>query len=67
MSTTSSSSGPSRADPAGAEHLGDEAPAGAPGTGEDVCPGCGGSGSLDGGSCPECGGSGKVTRGIGGG
>ena len=46
---------------------GDEAAAGTPGTGEDVCPRCGGSGRLGASNCPECGGTGKVTQGIGGG
>ncbi|MDO6413090.1 hypothetical protein Q4F19_01725 [Sphingomonas sp. BIUV-7] len=46
---------------------GDEAAPGTPGTGEDLCPICGGSGHIDGGDCAECGGSGKITRGIGGG
>lgn len=46
---------------------GDEAPPGTPGSGENVCRGCGGSGKLAGGDCPMCGGSGKVTAGIGGG
>lgn len=46
---------------------GDEAPAGAPGTGEDVCPACGGSGRAGGAACPTCGGTGRVTEGIGGG
>jgi len=46
---------------------GDEAPAGAPGTGEDVCPECGGSGRVQDRPCTECGGTGKVVRGIGGG
>jgi hypothetical protein len=45
---------------------GDEAPAGTPGTGEDICRACGGSGQLNGGACPECEGTGKVTVGIGG-
>lgn len=45
---------------------GDEAPAGTPGTGEDVCPRCGGSGRLGAGECPECQGSGVVNVGIGG-
>jgi hypothetical protein len=45
---------------------GDEAPPGTPGTGEDVCPRCGGSGKLAGGDCPVCQGTGKVTVGIGG-
>ncbi len=45
---------------------GDEAPAGTPGTGENVCPCCGGSGKMEGKDCPECSGTGKVTVGIGG-
>jgi hypothetical protein len=55
-----------RASPAPRE--GDDAPPGTPGTGEALCPACGGSGSVAGGArCPECNGTGKVTRGIGGG
>jgi DnaJ-class molecular chaperone len=47
---------------------GDEAPPGTPGTGEQVCSRCGGSGVRDGGArCEACQGSGKVTVGIGGG
>ncbi len=46
---------------------GDEAPAGTPGTGEDVCRTCHGSGRIDGKTCSTCGGSGKVIEGIGGG
>lgn len=45
---------------------GDEAPAGTPGTGENICRRCGGSGKADGASCPDCGGTGKITTGIGG-
>ena len=45
---------------------GDEAPAGTPGTGEDICRTCGGSGTLNGSPCPDCEGTGKVTVGIGG-
>ena len=45
---------------------GDEAPVGTPGTGEDVCPRCGGSGQLGGRTCPDCQGTGKVNVGIGG-
>jgi DnaJ-class molecular chaperone len=45
---------------------GDEAPPGTPGTGEDVCPDCGGSGRRAGRECPTCQGPGKVTVGIGG-
>jgi hypothetical protein len=46
---------------------GDEAPPGTPGTGEDVCPRCAGSGKVDGEDCPECGGTGIVIEGVGGG
>jgi len=45
---------------------GDEAPVGTPGTGETVCPKCGGSGRLGASGCPECDGTGKVNVGIGG-
>jgi hypothetical protein len=45
---------------------GDEAPQGTPGTGENVCPDCGGSGQRAGRACPTCEGTGKVTVGIGG-
>jgi hypothetical protein len=45
---------------------GDQAPAGTPGTGEDVCPECGGSGRTARGVCPNCRGTGKVTVAIGG-
>lgn len=47
---------------------GDDAEPGTPGTGEDICDECGGSGRLsDGRPCPNCGGTGKVIHGIGGG
>ena len=46
---------------------GDDAAPGTPGTGEDVCPDCKGSGRLRSGPCPTCGGSGKIIEGIGGG
>ena len=62
MTTSSAPSGPN---PAPAP--GDEAPAGAPSTGENVCPRCGGSGKVDQQPCPECQGTGTVTTGIGGG
>jgi len=45
---------------------GDEAPVGTPGTGENVCPVCAGSGRANGRSCVNCGGTGKVIEGIGG-
>jgi hypothetical protein len=45
---------------------GDEAPAGTPGTGEDVCRTCGGTGKLNGSICPDCDGTGKIVVGIGG-
>lgn len=45
---------------------GDEAPPGAPGTGEDICPKCNGRGSLHGHACENCGGTGKIIRGVGG-
>ncbi|MEI5688559.1 hypothetical protein [Sphingomonas kyungheensis] len=46
---------------------GDDAPAGTPGTGENVCPQCNGSGRIDDAACPNCDGSGVVIEGIGGG
>lgn len=45
---------------------GDEAAPNTPGTGEGLCPECGGSGRLSDGDCPNCGGTGKVIKGIGG-
>ncbi len=45
---------------------GDDAAPGAPGTGENVCPECSGSGRLGSKPCPHCDGSGKVIEGIGG-
>lgn len=49
------------------EQPGDDAPPGTPGTGEDVCRNCKGSGQVEGEECPECGGTGYVIEGIGGG
>lgn len=54
---------------------GDEAEPGTPGTGEDVCPICQGTGRVldkdedeEGTTpCPNCGGTGVITEGIGGG
>jgi DnaJ-class molecular chaperone len=45
---------------------GDEAPAGTPGTGENICPVCHGSGRIGTQPCANCAGTGKVTTGIGG-
>ena len=45
---------------------GDEAAPGTPGTGENVCRQCGGSGRVGDAACPACGGAGKVIEGIGG-
>jgi DnaJ-class molecular chaperone len=46
---------------------GDEAAPGTPGTGENVCRHCSGTGQHDGQTCPVCKGTGKVIEGIGGG
>ena len=46
---------------------GDEASPGVPGTGENLCRACSGTGKVDNVSCPDCKGTGKVTTGIGGG
>ena len=44
---------------------GDEAPPGTPGTGENLCRDCRGTGRREGGEpCPTCGGTGKVIEGI---
>ncbi len=49
---------------------GDQAPAGMPGTGEDMCPQCGGSGKINGATgvvpCTHCAGTGRVIKAIGG-
>ena len=45
---------------------GDEAAPGTPGTGENLCRQCQGSGRFDGESCPVCEGTGKIVEGIGG-
>ena len=45
---------------------GDEAPEGTAGTGETVCPECGGNGRVGSGPCPTCEGTGRITVGIGG-
>jgi DnaJ-class molecular chaperone len=46
---------------------GDEAAPGTPGTGEDTCPHCAGTGEHQGKRCPVCNGTGRVVEGIGGG
>jgi hypothetical protein len=46
---------------------GDDAAPGTPGTGENICPECNGSGRLGDRPCPNCTGAGKVTEGLGGG
>jgi hypothetical protein len=45
---------------------GDEAPPGTPGTGEDVCPTCRGTGRVGSRPCSDCEGTGRVIKGIGG-
>jgi hypothetical protein len=47
-------------------HPGDEAPPGTPGTGENICPACKGSGKIGQKACPDCAGTGKIIEGIGG-
>ncbi|MCF7201932.1 hypothetical protein [Pseudomonas oligotrophica] len=46
---------------------GDQALAGTPGSGENLCPDCHGSGMCNDAPCTTCGGTGKVIEGIGGG
>ena len=45
----------------------EEVEPGSPGSGEDTCRACEGTGKVDGEPCPDCDGTGKVTVGIGGG
>jgi hypothetical protein len=45
---------------------GDVAPPGTPGTGENVCPECSGTGRVGDARCLNCGGTGKVNEGTGG-
>ncbi len=47
-------------------HPGDQAPSDTPGTGENLCPRCNGSGRQGNEPCTNCGGTGKVIEGIGG-
>jgi len=46
---------------------GDQGTPGTPGTGENVCPECKGSGRIGAGPCQTCGGTGVVVEGIAGG
>ena len=46
---------------------GDVAAPGTPGTGENLCRHCNGTGELDGISCPVCDGTGKIVEGLAGG
>jgi DnaJ-class molecular chaperone len=46
---------------------GDEAAPGTPGTGENICRHCKGTGEHEGRACPVCDGSGKVIEGLAGG
>jgi len=64
-------SSPSKSTPIAAPNAasmnpGDEAPRGTPGTGDNVCPVCHGSGKLRGGVCGNCAGTGRVVTAIGG-
>jgi len=43
---------------------GDDARPGTPGSGENICPECRGSGRLGSRPCPTCGGTGKIVEGI---
>ena len=58
----------SASDPQGTTPVapGDDAAPGSPGTGENLCPECNGSGRISSKRCPNCNGTGKVTEGIGG-
>jgi len=68
MSKDKSSSGSAGGGAAGQARVnpGDDAAPGTPGTGENVCPDCKGSGKLESRACPTCGGTGKVVEGMGG-
>ena len=45
---------------------GDQAPPGSPNAGENLCPKCSGTGTLNGQACEYCDGTGKVIEGVGG-
>lgn len=46
---------------------GDDAAPGTPGTGENLCPECHGTGKVADRDCPNCDGTGKVVQGLAGG
>jgi len=54
------------AGPEPATNPGDQAAPGTPGTGEDVCPQCNGSGQVNGQACDSCAGTGKIVKAVGG-
>lgn len=56
---------PANVGPAGQRNPGDEAAPGAPQTGEDVCPVCGGSGKTGQSACSNCGGTGRIVKIVG--
>lgn len=53
-------------DPTSEMAPGDQAPPGTPGTGENICQACGGSGTVDDADCTECAGTGTVVEQLGG-
>jgi hypothetical protein len=57
---------PDRSSDTSTVNPGDVAPPGTPGTGENVCQDCKGSGRIGSTPCPTCGGTGKVIEGISG-
>lgn len=68
MATPTSKPGGDQAPQPSHPHLspGDEAPPGTPGTAENICRACNGSGQVNGQPCRECEGTGTVVTGIGG-
>lgn len=48
------------------QNPGDQAKPGTPGSGENICPECKGTGRIGITSCPNCGGTGKIIEGVGG-
>jgi phasin len=49
------------------QQSGDQASPGTVGTGENICPQCGGTGKIEGKTCRNCAGTGRIVEGIGGG